>query len=263
MFNLGQDRIVLATVKQGLNRDQIFHQIRDGRQRRLEFWRPEGTPRLEVLSHQHPTAVNPWSIEGPVRVRHLALVGWNEMSARLQIISCIVEINPKHRLLRRSRQGRLGQGWLQRPSTFDEVNPSTCVGPSMSNGTCRATASAHTKDGPTVRTTTGQTCHSEHAGPVRARGANILPLNPEGVHAQQGVGIVNAVPSSNAMLERRGEAQPTSTLGKKGRASNSVWPRALCNMRLHDVVHIVHSKVCLLQPLEHAFHAGRFDAQGP
>ena len=202
MFNLGQDRIVLATVKQGLNRDQIFHQIRDGRQRRLEFWRPEGTPRLEVLSHQHPTAVNPWSIEGPVRVRHLALVGWNEMSARLQIISCIVEINPKHRLLCRSRQGRLGQGWLQRPSTFNEVNPSTCVDPSMSNGTCRATASAHAKDGPPVRTTTGQTCHSEHAGPVRARGANILPLNPEGVHAQQGVGIVNAVPSSNAMLER-------------------------------------------------------------
>lgn len=31
MFNLGQDRIVSATVKQGLDRDQIFHQIRDGR----------------------------------------------------------------------------------------------------------------------------------------------------------------------------------------------------------------------------------------
>ena len=31
IFNLGQDRIVSATVKQGLDRDQIFHQIRDGR----------------------------------------------------------------------------------------------------------------------------------------------------------------------------------------------------------------------------------------
>ena len=202
MFNLGQDRIVLATVKQGLDRDQIFHQIRDGRKDGLELWCPEDAPCFEVLGDQHPTPVNAWSIEGAFCVRRLALVGWSEMSACLQIFSRTVEINPKHGLLRRSRQGRLGQGWLQRPSTFDEVNPSTCVGPSMSNGTCRATASTHAKDRTTVRTTTGQTSHGEHAVSVRARGANILPLNPEGVHAQQGVGIVNAVPSSNAMLER-------------------------------------------------------------
>ncbi len=202
MFNLGQDRIVLATVKQGLNRDQIFHQVRDGRQRRLEFRCPEGAPRFEVLGHQHPTPVDDGLIEGAFCVHRLALVGWREMSACLQMFSRTIEINPKHGLLRRSRQGRLGQGWRQRTSALDEVNAPTCIDPGMSNGTCRATASAHAKDGTTVRTTTGQTSHSEHAVSVRARGANILPLNPEGVHAQQGVGIVNAVPSSNTMLER-------------------------------------------------------------
>ena len=215
MFNLGQDRIVSATVKQGLDRDQIFHQIRDGRQGRLEFWRPEDAPRLEVLSHQHPAPVDAWSIEGSVRMHRLVLVGWNEVFAGVQRFALTVEINPKHRLLRRSRQGRLGQGWRKRTSTLNGMNAPACFDPGMCNGTCRATTSTHAKDGTIVRTTTGQTSHGQHAGPVRAGGANLIPLEPEGVHAQQGMGIVDAVPIPDEMLQRGGEAQPLPFLGMK------------------------------------------------
>ena len=100
MFNLGQDRIASATVKQGLDRDQIFHQVRDGRKHGFEFWCPEDAPCFEVLGDQHPTPVNDGLIEGSVRMHRLVLVGWNEVFARVQTVALTVEIDPKHRLLR-------------------------------------------------------------------------------------------------------------------------------------------------------------------
>ena len=215
MFNLGQDRIVSATVKQGLNRDQIFHQIRDGRQHGLEFWCPEDAPCFEVLGDQHPSPVNEGSIEGPVRMHRLVLVGWNEVFARVQRFSLTVKIDSKRRRLRRSRRGKLRQGWRQWASAFNEMNAPARVDPRMCNGTCRATASTHAKDPTSVRTTTGQTSHGQHAGPVRAGGADLIPLEPEGVYAQQGMGIVDAVPITDEMLQRRGEAQPSPFLGMK------------------------------------------------
>ena len=155
MFNLGQDRIVSATVKQGLNRDQIFHQIRDGRQHGLEFWCPEDAPCFEVLGDQHPSPVNEGSIEGPVRMHRLVLVGWNEVFARVQRFSLTVKIDSKRRRLRRSRRGKLRQGWRQWASAFNEMNAPARVDPRMCNGTCRATASTYAKDPTSVRTTTG------------------------------------------------------------------------------------------------------------
>ena len=130
-----------------------------------------------------------------------------------------VEIDPKRRLLREPRRGCVGQGWRQRTSALNEMNAPACVDPGMCNGTCRATTSTHAKDSTTVRTTTGQTSHGHHASPVRAGGANLIPLEPEGVHAQQGMGIVDAVPISDEMLQRGGEAQPSPFLGMKRRGA--------------------------------------------
>jgi len=133
----------------------------------------------------------------------------------------------------------------------------------MGNGTCRATAPTHAKDGTPVRTTTGQTSHGQHAGPVRAGGANHFPLEPEGVHAQQGMGIVDAVPIPDEVLQRGGEAQPSSFLGMKRGVRGRAWPRALGKTRLHGTMQIAPRKKRFSHLLEHAFHGGCFDAQGP
>ena len=143
------------------------------------------------------------------------------------------------------------------------MNAPARVDPGMCNGTCRATASTHAKDGTTVRTTTGQTSHGQHAGPVRAGGANLIPLEPEGVHAQQGMGIVDAVPIPDEMLQRGGEAQPSPFLGMKRRgARQSVavgfGQDAFARHHANRPAQMRFSHL-----LKHAFHGGCFDAQGP
>ena len=143
------------------------------------------------------------------------------------------------------------------------MNAPACVDPGMCNGTCRATTSTHAKDSTTVRTTTGQTSHGHHAGPVRAGGANLIPLEPEGVHAQQGMGIVDAVPIPDKMLQRGGEAQPSPFLGMKGRGRGRAWTWALDKTRLHGTMQNALLKRRFSHLLEHAFHGGRLDAQGP
>ena len=170
---------------------------------------------------------------------------------------------PRRRRLRRPRRGKLGQGWRQRTSALNEMNAPARVDPRMCNGTCRATASTHAKDGTTVRTTTGQTRHGQYAGPVRAGGANLIPLESEGVHAQQGMGIVDAVPIPDKMLQRGGEAQPSPFLGMKRRGRGRAWTWALDKTRLHGTMQIALRKRRFSHLLKHAFHGGCFDAQGP
>ena len=194
----------------------------------------------------------------------LVLVGWNEVFARVQRFALTVKIDSKRRRLREPRRrGLLGQGWRQRTSALNEMNAPACVDPRMCNGTCRATASTHAKDSTTVRTTTGQTSHGHHAGPVRAGGANLIPLEPEGVHAQQGMGIVDAVPISDEMLQRGGEAQPSPFLGMKRRRRGRAWPWALGKTRLHGTMQIAPREMRFSHLLKHAFHGGCLDAQGP
>ena len=196
-------------------------------------------------------------------MHRLVLVGWNEVFARVKAFALTVKIDPKRRLLREPRRSCVGQGWRQRTSALNEMNAPACVDPGMCNGTCRATTSTHAKDSTTVRTTTGQTSHGHHASPVRAGGANISPLEPEGVHAEQGVGIVDAVPISDEMFQRGGEAQPSPFLGMKRRGRGRAWTWALDKTRLHGTMQTALRKRRFSHLLKHAFHGGCFDAQGP
>ena len=166
VFNLGQDRIVSSPIKQRLDRDQITHQLSNGRQGRFELWRPQHAPCLQMLGHEHPTTVEANSIQGALRMQRLILVGRREVLTRLQTITITVEINPQHRQFRGPCQSRIRQCWCQRPSTFEQMDTPSCVGPCMGGGTSSSSTSTHAKDCTPIWTASCDTSEGHDTSPV-------------------------------------------------------------------------------------------------
>lgn len=260
MFKLSQDRIISRAIEEGLDGQEVFHQLRNGRQGIVEFWRPQRSPRLKVLSNQHPTPVDEGGRKGTCRLERCALVRWIQAMSGDQTLTFAVEINAQDRFLIGCGKVGIQQRWHQRTTALDKVHTAACSRPCVRHRTGRSSAAAHAEHGTAIRTPPRQAGKGHHAQAIGSCRVHPIVVKAQRVDASQCLSAVGAVPVPDLMLKRGGQTHPPAATGNKTGRIGPLGPWFVGNTGHDSFVHTrcrLHRRV---QFLKHTIGLSRLNS---